>query len=125
MKITANHPSHGLYQASARAVDEAIAKYLPASVEELREKVHERTDVDYSDVDSVSFFLVMLAEWDGVECGASDMSMQWTPAEKGYFCTVDATPIDDGCGKPAVWKLYEDQSKSESYWCNNHKKENQ
>ncbi|QGJ91033.1 hypothetical protein HWC82_gp45 [Gordonia phage Yikes] len=73
MKITANHPTHGLYQASARAVDEAIAKYLPASVEELREKVHERTDVDYSDVDSVSFFLVMLAEWDGVECGPSNL----------------------------------------------------
>lgn len=49
--------------------------------------------------------------------------MQWTPAEKGYFCTVDATPIDDGCGKPAVWKLYEDQMKAESYWCDDHKKD--
>ncbi|QFG10585.1 hypothetical protein HWC68_gp45 [Gordonia phage Gibbin] len=74
MKITANHPSHGLYQASARAVDDAIAKYLPASLEDLRKIIEERTEgTDYSDVDSVSFFLVMLAEWDGVDCGPSHL----------------------------------------------------
>jgi hypothetical protein len=64
--IEARVHGHGIYTANAFDMDRAIAKYLPASPRELRAIVTERTggEIDYSDVNAVSAFLVILASFD-------------------------------------------------------------
>ncbi|QFG12354.1 hypothetical protein SEA_BIRTHDAYBOY_45 [Gordonia phage BirthdayBoy] len=42
----------------------------------------------------------------------------WTPAVKD-FCTVDATPIDDGCGKKAT-VTHTCPDGAVSFWCYDH-----
>lgn len=55
---------HGLFVASPMAVDKMIRTHLPASPNQLRNIVQERTEVDFSDVSEVSAFLVILASFE-------------------------------------------------------------
>jgi len=62
-KITLTN-DHGTFTTTAMGLDRAIACYLPASPNGLREVITERTSLDYADVRDVSAFLVMLADMD-------------------------------------------------------------
>lgn len=56
---------HGQYQTTPEALDLMIARYLPASVEDLQREIRERSgDPQYS-IKSVSEGLMILQEYDG------------------------------------------------------------
>lgn len=56
---------HGQYATDAYSLDEAIRRYLPASVNDLQTIMAEREpELDYSDIHSVSEFLIMLASFE-------------------------------------------------------------
>ncbi|MCP9209566.1 hypothetical protein [Streptomyces cucumeris] len=57
---------HGLFQTNGHHFDQLMAKYLPASVAELRDGIGERIDIDYSDLETVTECLMVLAELDGL-----------------------------------------------------------
>jgi len=62
-------PAHGYYGSTAADVDALIARYLPASVDELRALLYERAEsyeIDYSDVRTKIELLLILGEYDGV-----------------------------------------------------------
>jgi hypothetical protein len=56
---------HGAYETTPEALDLMMSKFLPASPEQLRQVLSERSEVDYSDVHSVSALLLVLAEYEG------------------------------------------------------------
>ena len=62
--ITANVGRHGTHEATGAAVELTITRYLPDSVANLRRLVEERSGVDFSDVDDIAAFLVILADFD-------------------------------------------------------------
>ncbi len=53
---------HGYFSATPAQLDRAIARYLPASIGELREQVEEICGFDASDIDSASELLMVLAD---------------------------------------------------------------
>lgn len=63
-------PGHGTYTTRPEALDIVMARYLPASVAELKVLITERSDdqgggIDYSDLTTVTECLMVLAEYDG------------------------------------------------------------
>jgi len=62
-RIEMHVPGHGTFEASSDAVDACIEKYLPTSAAALRQFVEWRSESDFSDVHSVSTFIVILADW--------------------------------------------------------------
>ncbi|AVO22564.1 hypothetical protein PBI_PAEDORE_81 [Streptomyces phage Paedore] len=65
-RITMNIKGHGQYQTDAEHFDMLMARHLPASVEELRAQIQERTtEIDYSDLATVTECLMVLAEYSG------------------------------------------------------------
>jgi hypothetical protein len=67
LKITIG--THGAFQTYAARFDLLIARYLPASPRQLRALIEERAEgsgIDYSDLDSVTECLMVLAEYDGL-----------------------------------------------------------
>lgn len=54
---------HGYYRCTAAELDAQMAKQLPASVNQLRDRLSEQVpDIDYSDVHTVTEFLVIFAD---------------------------------------------------------------
>ena len=62
--VTVRIYGHGEHTVPAYEVDRAIARYLPASPNGLREIVEERTGENWNHVLDVSVFLVVLADFD-------------------------------------------------------------
>ena len=60
-KVTVEIAGHGTYSAGSLAVDVMISRYLPNSPVGLRAVLTEQTGEDWSDVDSVTDALVVLA----------------------------------------------------------------
>ncbi len=63
-------PGHGAYTVRPEALDVMLARYLPASVAQLKERITERSDdqgggIDYSDLTTITECLIVLAEYDG------------------------------------------------------------
>jgi hypothetical protein len=63
-KITLTN-DHGTFATTGMGLDRVISTYLPASVNDLRAIAEERNpEINYSDVNDVSSFLIMLADMD-------------------------------------------------------------
>jgi hypothetical protein len=56
--------AHGTFTTVGSGLDLAMLRYLPASPDQLREVMSDATGLDYSDIHSVSEFLIMLADAD-------------------------------------------------------------
>lgn len=63
-KVSVNILGHGLYEAPAFIVDAMIAKHLPSSSYKLRQLVEKRSGLDWSDVQDMTTFLIVLADWE-------------------------------------------------------------
>lgn len=56
--------NHGKFNCLGWHLELTMAKYLPASLSELRILVSERTSIDYSDLSDIASALIVLAEFD-------------------------------------------------------------
>lgn len=61
LTIVCDLPEHVTARVSGRDLDLAIRLHLPASINELRTKLEAVTGSSYTDVDSVSELLILLA----------------------------------------------------------------
>ena len=55
---------HGTHTVTSAALDMAMLRYLPSNPARLRAIVEERTASDWSDVEDVSTFVIVLADFD-------------------------------------------------------------
>lgn len=62
MQRIEHHSAHGVYTATPAQLDDAIARHLPASANDLRALlVDADPDIDWSDLTDVSALLIVLA----------------------------------------------------------------
>ncbi|MFD7257188.1 hypothetical protein [Streptomyces sp. NPDC059874] len=65
-RITIEQTAHGQFQTTAHHFDGLMARYLPASVADLRAVIAEMSpEIDWSDVSTVTECLMILAELHG------------------------------------------------------------
>lgn len=65
-RITLRSTVHGSFQVSAESLDRLMDRYLPASPAQLRKIIAERSEVDYSDLTTITECLMVLGELDGL-----------------------------------------------------------
>jgi len=99
------HLSHRSIAITAGSLDAAVARYLPASPEQLRAEIDRRTGTDYADVCDVTALLMVLAELDdrdrGIEAptlamhvSPHDLAKQWNGAAALEAHMLDAHGAD-------------------------------
>lgn len=56
------HPGHGSFRVTTDMMDWAISRYLPTSIEVMRQEISEATGFDYSDLRTMTDCLAVLAD---------------------------------------------------------------